>query len=129
MNEGEEARRRRTPRMRRLLVAAVLLAAGCPSQPQGTGRMPPPLDKSYPDGADGLKQLWSDIVTAAIKDDRERVHVLMASLTMSDDDINWLFGDELARKLQPRYLPMIATLVNIGAMELVAQISDRKYDD
>jgi len=118
----------RTPRMR-VVVAAVLLAIGCQSQPQGDGRIPPPLDTTYPDGADGLKKLWSDILRASIRDDRERVHTLMASLIMSDDDLIWLFGDELGRKLQPRYVPMVSRLVNVGAMELVAQVSDRKYDD
>jgi hypothetical protein len=115
--------------MRRFLVVAALLCAGCPATPTDNGRMPPPLDTTYPDGAAGLTQLWRDILTAAIKDDRERVHVLMASTIMSDDDLNAVFGPDKGKMLQPRYLPMISTLVNIGSMEMIAQISDRKYDD
>ncbi len=115
--------------MRRFLVVAALLCAGCPQAPTDNGRMPPPLDTTYPDGAAGLTQLWRDILTAAIKDDRERVHVLMASTIMSDDDLVAVFGAEKSKMLQPRYLPMISTLVNIGSMEMIAQISDRKYDD
>jgi hypothetical protein len=115
--------------MRALAALLCLAAAGCPSSPAGDGRNPPPLDKHYPDGADGLKQLWSDILVAAQRDDRERVHTLMASLIMSDQDLIDLFGEPLGKRLQPRYVPMIGTLVNIGSMELVATITDRKYDE
>jgi len=83
----------------------------------------------YDDGPDGLKKLWTDILVAAQRDDRERVHDLMASMMMTEEDLVALFGDERGRWLEPRYRPMIARLVNIGAMELVSQIADRKYDD
>jgi hypothetical protein len=109
--------------------AAALLLTGCPEKPKGDGRMPPPLDTTYADGAVGLQTLWNDILKAAQRDERERVHTLMASLIMSDDDLVAVFGDEKGRWLQPRYLPMISNLVNIGSMELVAQIHDRKYDE
>jgi hypothetical protein len=115
--------------MRRIAVAAALLLAGCPEPPKDTGRMPPPLDTTYAGDAAGLTSLWRDILKASIHDERERVHTLMASFIMSDDDLVAVFGDEKGRWLQPRYLPMISTLVNQGSMELVAQISDRKYDD
>lgn len=105
-----------------------LLLAGCPSSPAGDGRNPPPLDTQYPGTPDGLKQLFTDILTAAQRDDRDRVHALMASLILSDQDLIDLFGAEEGKRLQPRYVPMIGTLVNIGSMELVATISDRKYD-
>jgi hypothetical protein len=114
--------------MRRILVAAALLPllAGCPrSTPAGDGRMPPPLDTTYADGPDGLRKLWGDILGAARKDDRERVHTLV----MSDEDLDALFGVERARWLRPRYLPMLSTLINIGSMELVARVLERNYDD
>lgn len=118
--------------MRGLLAVSLglLMIAGCPAKvPESDGRMPPPLDQRYPHGPDGLKALWTDILTAAQKDERERVHVLMASLMMSDADLDGLFGVEPAKWLRPRYLPMMATLVNIGSMELVARVDERKYDD
>src|SRR5688572_30699254 len=122
-------RGRRTPPVRRITFALALLPAGCPRAPQGDGRNPPPLDQVYAGDAEGLRSLWSDILTAAKRDERERVHTLMASFIMSDQDLLDLFGEEKGKYLQPRYVPMISTLVNIGSMELVAQIHERKYDD
>jgi hypothetical protein len=116
--------------MRALFLSMVAVAlAGCPQTPAGDGRNPPPLEKQYPGTPEGLKALWTDILTAAQHDERERVHALMASFIMSDQDLVDLFGEAEAKRLQPRYVPMIATLANIGSMELVATISDRKYDD
>ncbi|MSP63091.1 MAG: hypothetical protein EXR72_22690 [Myxococcales bacterium] len=113
-----------------LFAAAALLLAGCPaSTTQDQGRMPPPLDTAYPDGPEGLKKIWTDILTAGRRDERERVHTLMASFVMSDEDLTVLLGEEKGRYLLPRYLPMIATLVNIGSMELVAQIDEKKFDE
>lgn len=86
-------------------------------------------DEHYPDTADGLRQLWLDIVAAAQRDDRERVHQLMQTLAMTDEDLVALFGDELGSYLKPRYRPMITRMVNVGSLELVAQIIERKYDD
>lgn len=113
----------------KLALVALVLSWGCRSQPASDGRNPPLLERSYSDGASGLQELWSDILRAAQRDERERVHLLMASLIMTDEDLDALFGVEQAKTLRPRYLPMIGTLVNIGAMELVAQIVDKKYDD
>src|SRR4051812_26455089 len=101
--------------------AAFVPLGGCErSKPQLDGQPLPKTEKAYRPGADGLRELWADILEAARKDDRERVHELMASTIMSDADLVALFGDERARYLKPRYLPMIAQLVNVGALELVA---------
>jgi hypothetical protein len=128
--EGAFRAARRKPFVRPVWALVALVAAiGCARTPEGSGRMPPPLDVTYSDGAAGLKKLWEDILVAAQKDDRERVHALVASLTMSDEDLVALFGAERGRALLPRYLPMISTLVNAGAMELVARITERKYDE
>jgi hypothetical protein len=108
--------------MRRLLVALVLLT-GCSRHPSGHSFVP----RQYPDGADGLKQLWSDILEAAQKDDRERVHDLMATTFMSDDELRRLLGAK-AEPLLPRYHQLMGTLVNRGAVELVAQVYEHKYD-
>src|SRR5207247_1523850 len=113
-----------------LVLLAAAVAAGCSSRaPEPPRKGPPPLEPRYEDGAAGLRALWSDLLAAARRDERDKVHDLMASLTMSEEDLVALFGAERGRWLAPRYAPMIARLVNIGAMELVAQIADRKYDD
>jgi hypothetical protein len=81
----------------------------------------------YADGADGLKTLFGDVLEAARKDDRERVHDLLASTMMSDDELTSLFGAR-AHELAPRYHKLMETLVNRGGVELVAQVYERKYD-
>lgn len=107
--------------MRRLVIALVLLA-GCARH---HGAFTPP---SYPDGAAGLKALWTDILDAAIKDDRDRVHDLLATSIMTDAELARLFGPERARALKPRYEQLMGTLVNRGGVELVAQVYEHKYD-
>jgi hypothetical protein len=114
--------------MARALLLAVLLASGC-SRIMGTsdaGRAAEPI-RQYPDGADGLKALFSDVLDAARKDDRQRVHDLLASLIMTDEDLRALFGAQGA-ELKGRYVKLMETLVNRGAVELVAQVYERKLD-
>jgi hypothetical protein len=115
------------------LVCATLLAfalAGC-SKLMGYsdgGQKSAPI-KQYPDGVAGLKELAGDILDAARKDDRDRVHDLLASTIMSDADLVTLFGPEASVDLVPRYHKLMETLVNRGAVEFVAQVYDRKLDD
>jgi hypothetical protein len=104
--------------MRRLLVALVLLSA-CSRH----GATIP----HYPDGAAGLKALWTDILHAAQKDDRERVHDLMASTLLTDAEVGRLLGAHAAALL-PRYHQMMGTLVNRGALDLVGQVYEHKLD-
>ena len=101
----------------------------CKQQRQVEGQALPVPEKQYPAGPEGLKSLWTDILVAAQKDEREKVHDLMASMIMTDADLNALFGPQRGAWLKPRYLPMVSRMANIGAMELVSQIADRKYDD
>lgn len=82
--------------------------------------------KQYPDGADGLKALFEDILEAAKKDDRQRVHDLMASTVMSDADLRALFPN--APTLAGKYSKLMETLVNRGSIELVVQVYERKLD-
>jgi hypothetical protein len=115
-------------RMFRFAALALLLASGGCSRLMGysdAGTAAPIRD--YPDGADGLKMLFIDVLDAARKDDRDRVHDLLASTIMTDEDLAALFGPR-ATDLQSRYHALMATLVNRGAVELVAQIYERKYD-
>jgi hypothetical protein len=81
----------------------------------------------YADGEAGLKSLWGDILDAAIHDERERTHDMMASMILTDDELRRLLGPR-AEPLLPKYHSMIGTLVNRGALELCAQVYERKYD-
>lgn len=105
---------------RRLLLALVLLACAC-------HRRHAPDIPHYPDGAAGLKALWTDILDAARKDDRERVHDLMASTLLSDAELGRLLGAHAAA-LTPRYHQIMGTLVNRGALDLVGQVYEHKLD-
>ena len=83
--------------------------------------------KHYADGPDGLRELWGDVLEAAKKDERERVHDLMATMILSDAELSELFGAKAA-DLTPRYHTLMGTLVNRGAVEFVAQVYERKLD-
>jgi hypothetical protein len=110
--------------MRRFVLALVLVVgAGCSRRSSGPQFVAP----HYPDGADGLKQLWGDILEAARKDEREHVHDLMATTILSDDELRRLLGPR-ADALLPRYHQLMASMVNRGAVELVGQVYEHKYD-
>jgi hypothetical protein len=115
--------------MRNLLLCALLLS-GC-SKLLGYsdgGKTKEPIP-TYAGTPEGLKSLFSDVLEAAKKDDRERVHDLLASTIMSDAELTALFGPARGPQLLPRYHKLMEVLVNRGAVELVAQVYDRKYDD
>ncbi len=101
-------------------LAAALAAAGCT-------RHRPFVPPHYPDGAPGLQQMWSDILDAAKKDDRERVHDLLATTLLGDDEIRRLFGAR-GDALLPRYHQLMGTLINRGGIDLVGQVYDHKLD-
>jgi hypothetical protein len=108
--------------MRRLLVALVLLA-GCKHHSSQHDYVQP----HYADGAEGLRAMWTDILDAAKKDDRERVHDLLATTLVSDADMRRLLGAK-ADPLLPRYHALMGTLINRGAVELCANVYEHKYD-
>jgi hypothetical protein len=110
--------------MRRLVVLALLIVAGC-KQHSGPRVYVQP---HYAAGADGLRALWSDILDAAKKDDRDRVHDLLATTLLSDADMRRLFGAAKADALLPRYHMLMGNLINRGAVELVANVYEHKYD-
>jgi hypothetical protein len=118
----------------RLCVLALALvlgnSPGCRSSAPASDRNePPPPPRIYAPTGEGLRELWLDILTAAHKDQRERVRDLMASMVMTQEDLVALFGRERAQYLAPRYAPLMKRVVFQGSLELVAQVYERKYDD
>lgn len=103
------------------LLAVLLLAACKHSGPRVY------VQPHYAATADGLRALWSDILDAAKKDDRDRVHDLMATTLLSDGDMKRLFGAK-AEALLPRYHMLMGNLINRGSVELVANVYEHKYD-
>jgi hypothetical protein len=109
-----------------LLLVLLLPAGGC-KRLLGYADGGAEAIRHYPDGPDGLREYWSDVLQAARRDERERVHDLLAASMLRDDELAALFGPAAA-ELQPRYHVMIGTLVNRGAVEFVAQVYERKLD-
>jgi hypothetical protein len=109
--------------MRRLAALALLLLAGC-KQHSGPRIYVQP---HYAAGVEGLRALWSDILDAAKKDDRDRVHDLMATTLLSDAEMKRLLGAK-ADPLLPRYHMLMGNLINRGSVELVANVYEHKYD-
>lgn len=83
----------------------------------------------YRDTPEDLHRLWSDILGACHSDDRNRVHDLMVSLIMTQPELESLIGKQKAAELWPRYQAMMGSLCNAGAVELVAHVYEKKYDD
>jgi hypothetical protein len=103
------------------LVLALVLG-GCAKLSRSRPEVP-----NYPDGPDGLRALFGDVLEAARKDDRERAHDIFATTIMSDAELEQLFGPR-AQALAPRYHQLMGSMVNRGAVELVGQIYEHKYD-
>lgn len=112
------------------LLGAAATLCGCESGRRRTGTPGFVVAPFAYEGTEaGLQRLWGDILAACTRDERGRVHDLMASLALTEDELAGLFGPGPARALWPRYQMLIGTLANVGAMELVAQILEKKYDD
>ncbi len=108
--------------MRRFVVALLLLA-GCSRHSSQRVYVQP----HYAQDASGLRAMWRDILDAAKNDDRDRVHDLLATTLLSDADMKRLFGAK-ADALLPRYHQLMGNLINRGAVELVANVYEHKYD-
>lgn len=111
--------------MRLMLILALASTVGCKAvnAPRSFDVTP----GEYADGEAGLRKLWGEILDGARHDEREHVHDLMASMILTDAELKSLLG-ERAAPLLPKYKHMIGTLVNVGALELCAQVFERKYD-
>ncbi|HEY2745449.1 MAG TPA: hypothetical protein VGL86_12525 [Polyangia bacterium] len=108
--------------MRRLAFVALLLLTACKQHGPRVYVQP-----HYAPDASGLHALWADILDAAIKDDRDRVHDLMATTLLSDAEMKRLFGAK-ADALLPRYHMLMGNLINRGSVELVANVYEHKYN-
>lgn len=83
----------------------------------------------YGHGPEELDRLWHDVLAACKADDRVRVHELMRSFIMTQGELTSVVGPEQSGKLWARYQAMLGSLVNAGAVELVAHVFEKKYDD
>jgi hypothetical protein len=76
-----------------------------------------------------LLRLWTDVLTAAKRDDRQRLVEMMASMKMSPEELAMLIGPDKARRFWPRYELLAKPLLGPAAAELVASIYEHHYDD
>lgn len=83
----------------------------------------------YGNTPEELDRLWHDILAACKADDRVRVHELMRSFIMTQAELTSLLGPTQGAALWARYQAMLGSLVNAGAVELVAHVFEKKYDD
>lgn len=83
----------------------------------------------YRDTPEELRRLWNEVLQACQRDDRPRVHALMASFIMTQDELGSLLGPPLAQRFWARYQAMMGSLAKAGAVELVAHVYEKKYDD
>jgi hypothetical protein len=112
--------------MRRLVLGLLLLLVGC-SRRHSSSAGHEFIQPHYADGADGLKTMWTEFLDAAKKDDRERVHDLLATTLLTDAEMKQLFGPK-TEALLPRYHQIMGTLINRGAVELAGNVYEHKYD-
>ena len=115
--------------MRRLLpclLVVVAALAGC-SRRRFTAPGTDFVQPHYADGAEGLKQMWTDILDAAKKDDRAQIHDLLATTLLTDAEMQTLFGPK-TDALLPRYHQLMGTLINRGAVEIAGNVYEHKYD-
>ncbi len=109
-------------------VVAALGSTSC-SKLMGFGEHTPDPIPAFPDGKAGLEAFGRAVLDAARKDDRNRVHDLMATLILSPAELAMVVGAERASRHGGRYVGMMETIVNRGALELVGQVYEHKYDD
>lgn len=76
-----------------------------------------------------LHRLWTDLVTAAKRDERQRVIEMMTSMRMSQEELAMLIGEDKARRFWPRYDLLTKPLSGPMPAELVASIYEHHYDD
>lgn len=110
-----------------LLAAAPLFTGATACQPRPAG--PAVKPGTYQDSPQELQRLWTDILTACQRDDRPLVHELMASFTLTAEELATLLGPSQAQALGARYRALMGSLSKAGAVELVAHVYEKKYDD
>ena len=90
----------------------------------------PPLEPGgYGSSEQELLRLWTDVITAAKRDDRQRLVEMMASMKMSPEELAMLIGQDKERRFWPRYELLAKPLLGPAAAELVASIYEHHYDD
>lgn len=110
---------------RNVVPVAMVMTVGCSKLLLEKPLEPGTYGSSEPE----LKRLWSDLLTAATRDERQRVIEMMTSMRMSQEELATLIGEDKARRFWPRYDLLTKPLSGPMPAELVASIYEHHYDD
>lgn len=109
---------------RKLVPVAMVMTVGCSKL-----LLEKPLEPgTYGSSEHELKRLWSDLLTAATRDERQRVIEMMTSMRMSQEELAMLIGPDKARRFWPRYELLTKPLSGPMPAELVASIYEHHYE-
>lgn len=111
---------------RRWLVAALLIVvvAGGVARADEGGEA-----KTYGEGVDGLKGLWSDVLAKAQSGDEAAVRGLLEKMVMSEEDFAAVFPEDKAKEVAGRYAEKFVKAWPNEAKNLVTKVKERNYDD
>ena len=99
------------------------------AQDGGGAPAAPAAPTVYPEGVDGLKQLWGDLLKKAGDGDADGLKAMLDKMILTDADFAALLGDEKAKEVAPKYVDKVAKLWPGEAVNLIAKVKDRKYDE
>ena len=108
-----------------VVVVAMLGGGGCSKLLSEPELVP----GTYGDGDKELRRMWTDLLVAAQRDDRQKVVAMMNSMRMSPQELAMLIGEDKAKRFWPRYELLARPLMGPAAAELVASIYEHHYDD
>ena len=107
--------------MRRLfaagLVAVVVVALGAGARADE--------EKSYGEGSDGLKGLWTDVLAKATAGDEAGVTAMLEKMVMNDADFGAVFPEDKAKELAPKYAEKFSKAWPKEAKNIVAKVKDQ----
>src|SRR5439155_14580311 len=87
-------------------------------------------EKAYPDGADGLKALWTDVLTKAQAGQDDAVRGMLEKMTMADTDFAAVIADDAkAKDVSAKYAERFAKTWPNEAKNILAKVKERKYDE
>lgn len=112
-----------------LLVAGPGLLVGLGGCPRLPGDVPQVAPGQYGDSPAELVRLWTEVLAASQRDEREVVRALLGSMVMTKDELASLLGAARAERMWPRYQALSKQLVGPGVAELCGFIYERRYDD
>lgn len=86
-------------------------------------------EKTYGEGADGLKGLWNDVLAKATAGDEAGVSAMLEKMVMTEADFAGVFPEDKAKELAPKYTEKFSKAWPKEAKNIVAKVKERAYDE